>query len=60
MRSFRAAVFFLACAAMAWAQSDRGTITGTITDPSGAVLAGASVEARAATFTLRGYCQRPR
>jgi len=31
---------------MAWAQSDRGTITGTITDPSGAVLAGASVEAR--------------
>ena len=28
-----------------WAQSDRGTITGTVTDPSGAVIAGASVTA---------------
>jgi Carboxypeptidase regulatory-like domain/TonB dependent receptor len=26
-----------------WAQSDRGTITGTITDPSGAVIGGATV-----------------
>src|SRR5215472_12020381 len=26
-----------------WAQSDRGTITGTVTDPSGAVIGGATV-----------------
>ena len=32
--------------ACALAQSDRGTITGTVTDPSGAVLANASIEAR--------------
>src|SRR5579872_4044892 len=30
----------------AFAQSDRGTITGTITDPGGAVVANAPVEAR--------------
>jgi hypothetical protein len=30
----------------AFAQSDRGTITGTVTDPSGAVLAGANIEVR--------------
>src|SRR5215471_5669175 len=28
------------------AQSDRGTITGTISDPAGAIVAGASIEAR--------------
>jgi hypothetical protein len=28
------------------AQSDRGTITGTVTDPAGAVVAGAQVEIR--------------
>src|SRR5437879_12816846 len=28
-----------------WAQNDRGTITGTVTDPSGAVVVGASVTA---------------
>ena len=28
-----------------WAQSDRGVITGTVTDPSGAVITGASVTA---------------
>jgi hypothetical protein len=31
--------------ATAWAQSDRGTITGVVKDPSGAVLPGVSVEA---------------
>jgi hypothetical protein len=36
---------FLFCVA-AFAQSDRGTITGTIVDPAGAVVAGAKVEAR--------------
>ena len=43
----RSAVLLMLFGAMAlFAQSDRGTITGTITDPSGAVLAGAPVEAR--------------
>jgi hypothetical protein len=37
-------VFLLASAA--FAQSDRGTITGTISDPAGAVIASASIEAR--------------
>src|SRR5262245_25703960 len=31
---------------LSYAQSDRGTITGTITDPAGAVVASAPVEAR--------------
>jgi len=34
----------LGCAA--FAQSDRGTITGAISDPAGAVIAGAAIEAR--------------
>src|ERR1051326_6786604 len=33
-------------AAILLAQSDRGTITGTVSDPAGAVVADASVEAR--------------
>ena len=33
-------------AAAVFAQTDRGTITGTITDPAGAVIANASVQAR--------------
>jgi hypothetical protein len=42
---------FLTCclcltAVGAFAQADRGTITGTLTDPAGAVVAGASVEAK--------------
>jgi hypothetical protein len=37
--------FLLASAAL-FAQSDRGTITGTITDPAGAVIASAAVQAR--------------
>src|SRR5689334_1482785 len=36
----------LACALALVAQSDRGTITGTISDPAGAVVAAAAVEAR--------------
>src|SRR5689334_4674055 len=31
------------CAIPMWAQSDRGTITGTITDPAGAVVPGAKI-----------------
>src|ERR1700716_1463116 len=36
----------LAISYTAFAQSDRGTITGTIADPAGAVVASASLEAR--------------
>jgi hypothetical protein len=32
-------------ASAAFAQADRGTITGTVTDPSGAIVAGARVSA---------------
>jgi hypothetical protein len=35
----------LGSAGLLWAQSDRGTITGAVFDPSGAVIAGASVTA---------------
>src|SRR5499427_2938976 len=38
--------FLFVCSAAAFAQSDRGTITGTISDPAGAVVANAAVEAR--------------
>lgn len=43
--SFLPACLFLAAAA-AFSQSDRGTMTGTISDPAGAVIASAVVEAR--------------
>jgi hypothetical protein len=46
MRSLSVAVGVFAVAFAAFAQSDRGTITGTVSDPAGAVVAGASVEAR--------------
>ena len=36
----------LLLAAAAVAQSDRGTITGTVSDPAGAVVANAAIEAR--------------
>ncbi|MBV8892523.1 MAG: carboxypeptidase regulatory-like domain-containing protein [Acidobacteria bacterium] len=41
----RVLVFF-ALASVAFAQSDRGTITGAISDPAGAVVANAPIEAR--------------
>src|SRR5215471_11693082 len=46
MRSLSVAVCLFAAALAAFAQSDRGTITGTISDPAGAVVAGAQVEAK--------------
>src|SRR5262249_32742767 len=46
MRSLALAVCLLLLVFAAFAQSDRGTITGTIADPAGAVVAGAKVEAR--------------
>lgn len=39
-------VFVLLTAGSLWAQSFRGTILGTVTDPSGAVVAGATVTAK--------------
>src|SRR5690348_15425646 len=42
----KALVVLLFGAAAIYAQSDRGTITGTISDPAGAVIANAAVEAR--------------
>ncbi len=41
---FSVAVFF--CVSAAFAQTDRGTITGTISDPAGAVIAAAAIEAK--------------
>src|SRR5215471_16096764 len=40
------ACLFLAAALVAFAQTDRGSITGTVSDPAGAVVANASIEAR--------------
>jgi len=46
LRSFVLAACLLCCGFAAFAQSDRGTITGTVSDPAGAVVAGAAIEAR--------------
>ena len=46
MRSLTAAACLLAISYTAFAQSDRGTITGTISDPAGAIIANATIEAR--------------
>src|SRR5260370_31319989 len=46
MRSLWIAFCCVAFAFAALAQSDRGTIPGTVADPAGAVVAGAAIEAR--------------
>src|ERR1700728_4839311 len=46
MRSLRTAFCLSFIALAAFAQTDRGTITGTVTDPAGAVVPNAPVEAR--------------
>ena len=46
MKSLWIALCLFACACMAFGQAGSGTITGTIADPAGAVIANASVEAR--------------
>src|SRR5215472_16163651 len=46
MRSLVVAFCSVVLGFFAVAQSDRGTITGTISDPAGAVVAAAAVEAR--------------
>src|SRR5512133_3705205 len=42
-RMFSFSAIFLLLAALCWSQDTRGTITGRVTDPSGAVIAGATV-----------------
>jgi hypothetical protein len=46
MRLLKFTVFISLISAVGFAQTDRGTITGTITDPAGAVVANAAIEAR--------------
>ena len=46
MRSVLIAVCFFAFVFAALAQTDRGTITGTVSDPAGAVIAAAAIEAK--------------
>ena len=46
MRLVTVAVFLLISVFSAIAQTDRGTITGTVSDPAGAVVGGAAVEAK--------------
>src|SRR5690242_18353639 len=46
MRLLKIGVCLLACVASVLAQTDRGTITGTVGDPAGAVVANAAVEAK--------------
>src|SRR4051812_45088874 len=42
----RFAISVVVFAVFAFAQTDRGTITGTVSDPAGAVVASAPIEAR--------------
>ena len=44
--SFAAMIGMLFAEAMAFAQSDRGSLTGTISDPAGAVVANAAIQVR--------------
>src|SRR5258708_14902031 len=46
MRSLTIAVCSFSCAVALFAQSDRGAITGTVSDPAGAVIPGAPISAR--------------
>src|SRR6266853_5637590 len=55
MRSLTLAVCSLAIGYTAFAQSDRGTITGTVSDSSGGVVANAAVDA---TNTVSGAVYR--
>ena len=46
MREYKFSVLIFSFSVLAVAQSDRGTITGTVSDPAGAVIASAGVEVR--------------
>src|SRR5579872_2130195 len=46
MRSFLVVICLLVSTVVVLAQGDRGTITGTVSDPAGALVASASIQAR--------------
>ena len=46
MRSLAVIVCLILCAPAVFAQSDRGTITGTVSDPAGVVVASATIDAK--------------
>src|SRR5437762_14166845 len=46
MKKLLIVMFLILLSATAWAQSDRGTITGTVADATGAVIPGVAVEAK--------------
>jgi Carboxypeptidase regulatory-like domain/TonB dependent receptor len=46
MRFIQRTLCMLLLASLAFAQSDRGTITGTVTDPAGAAIANAQIQAK--------------
>ncbi len=46
MRYFIGTIYILTATLTAFAQSDRGVITGTVSDPAGAVIAGAMIEVK--------------
>ncbi len=48
MRLIQTSLCLLLLASAALAQSDRGTITGTVTDSTGAVIANAQIQAKQA------------
>src|SRR5579885_3064605 len=48
MRSWRLVASVLFCAVFSFAQSDRGTITGTVSDPAGAVVPNAPIQVKSA------------
>src|SRR5256885_796254 len=48
IRGVVCAAFFLGAAGLAWAQSDRGSIAGTVEDSTGGIVANAQVVARGA------------
>ncbi len=46
MRTYSGLALILLFASSLMGQSDRGTITGTVTDPASAVIAGANIEVK--------------
>src|SRR5438445_9133940 len=46
VRAFSVVVCLIAFVASGLAQTDRGTLTGTVSDPSGAVIPGVAIEAK--------------
>ena len=49
MKKLQLIIYLCVFSLSAWAQTDRGTITGTVSDASGAVIPGDMIEASART-----------